>query len=273
MQDAHRETIVVTGASSGIGRELALQLAGPSTEMWIVARNRERLDAVAEEIRTKGGTVHAISMDLSDIEDSERFLKENFPPGKRVDSVYLAAAISLFGEVKDTFPEDWDAVYRTNLLSPVQWTHYFYSNMVKEKSGRIVLVGSLTAYAGFPTATPYATMKTGLLGCFKSLRYEGLAYGVSLHLASPGFVDTDIYRSAIFRKTCYEKTMSEIEGMGFKVMSANMAAELIIRNVRKGKSEFAFPSYAALLKWISPRFPFVVDRIHRKMIRLFRASS
>lgn len=273
MPDSAEKTIVVTGASSGIGRELALQLAAPGCEMWLLGRNEERLSWVAEMVRAKGAVPHVVMLDLSDVETAGRFLDETFPPDKRVDEVYLGAAITLFGEVRDTLFEDWDKIYRTNLLSPIQWTRHFYSGMVGKKAGRIVIISSLAAYAGYPTATAYATMKAGLLGLFRSLWYEGQTHGVEVHLASPGYVDTDIYRSASFRKTSYEKIMGQIDEMGFTAISAEKCASLIIDAVRRGKKEFAFPAYASVMKWVSPRMPFLIGIVHSKMIKGFRKAS
>lgn len=273
MDEPCRETIVVTGASSGIGRELAIQLSKPGCEIWLVGRNRDRLEQVAEQACSKGAVPRIVELDLSDIEDAGRFLAKTFPFGKRVDSVYLAAAITLFGEVHDTFPEDWDRIYLTNLLSPIQWTRHFYAGMVEAKAGTLVIVSSLAAYAGYPTATAYATMKAGLMGLFRSLWYEGQTHGIAVHLASPGYVDTGIYRAATFRKTSYEKTMRQIDGLGFKVISVNDCASRIIRSVQRGEKEFAFPAYASVMKWIAPRMPFIIDFVHTKIIKGFRNAS
>ena len=273
MHQAVQETVVVTGASSGIGRELAVHLSKPGCEIWLVGRNRERLEQVAVQARAKGAIPRIVELELSDIEEAGRFLTETFPSGKQVDTVYLAAAITLFGEVRDTFPEDWERIYRINLLSPIQWTRHFYAGMVEAKAGTIVIVSSLAAYTGYPTATAYATMKAGLLGLFRSLWYEGQHYGVSVHLASPGYVDTGIYRSATFRKTTYDKTMCQIEKLGFNVISADNCAARIIQSVNRGNKEFALPAYASLMKWFAPRMPFLMDFIHSKIIKSFRNAS
>jgi short-subunit dehydrogenase len=273
MQAAVMETIVVTGASSGIGRELAIQLAAPGREIWLIGRDRGRLDEVAGRVRAKGGLAQTARVELADSDAAARFLHETFPADKRVDAVYLAAAVTQFGEVKDTWPEDWMRIYQVNLLSPVQWALHFYQHMVSGGAGRIVLISSLCCYAGYPTATAYATMKAGLLGMFRSLWHEGKARGVRMHLASPGYVNTDIYRNATFRETSYEKTMKEIAGLGFRIMSAEETARLVLRSVRRGECEFALPAYASLLKWVSPRFPALIGVIHARIVKCFRQAS
>lgn len=272
MQASDLETFVVTGASSGIGRELAIQLAAPGRVIWVIARDRKRLAEVADLIRLKGAVANVGEIDLADLETSQRFLNENFPEGSPVNEVYLAAAVTLFGEVKDTLPEDWDLIYRTNLLSPVQWTRHFYAKMVTQKLGKIVLISSLAAYSGYPMATSYSTMKAGLLGLYRSLMPEGKSHGVAIHIASPGYVDTGIYKAATFRKTTYKKTMEEIESLGFGILPSSVVAKRILRSVERGHREFALPAYASLMKWCSPRLPFLMDHVHRKMVRKFRQS-
>ena len=187
--------------------------------------------------------------------------------------VYLSAAISMFGEVKDTLPEDWQRIYQTNLLSPVQWVLHFYGNMVAARAGKIIIISSLAAYAGYPTAVAYATMKAGLLGLFRSLLHEGKAYNVGIYMASPGYVDTSIYKSAVFRKTSYEKTMRQIKSLGFRILSAEKTAGIILRSVASGESQFALPAYASLMKWTAPRFPMVIGLLHAKIVKSFRQAT
>lgn len=270
MENPPAEVFVVTGASSGIGREIAIQLATPGRIIWLIGRDEERLEEAAAQVRGMGAVAEIVRMDLTDLKEAERFLNDTFPIGSRIDCVYLVAAITLFGEVQDTLPEDWQKVYQTNLLSPVQWVRHFYTNMVNDKSGKIVLVSSLAAYAGYPTATAYATMKAGLLGLCRSLWHEGRTHGVSIHLASPGYVDTGIYKSAVFRNTTYEKTMNLIQGLGFRILSAEDAAKRILISVGRGESEFALPAYASAMKWMAPRLPFMIELVHSKMIKSFR---
>ena len=212
-------------------------------------------------------------LDLSDIDASARVIGEQLGGGAEVDELYLAAAVSVFGEVRDLLIEDWQRVYRTDLLSCVQWTREVYAAMVARGSGRIVIVSSLSGYTGYPTAVPYAGMKAGLLGMFRSIDHEARRYGVKIHLVSPGYVDTAIYRSAIYRGTDYESTIEQIRGMGFGMMPAADAAAAILRGVERGRREFSFPRYAGLFAWLAPRFPVLLRLVHARMVRGFRRAA
>lgn len=273
MHAAAEETIVITGASSGIGREIALRLSAPGRRIWMIGRDQERLEEVAAQSRSMGATVTTAALDLTDLDSAARFLDGTFPEEVRVDQVFLAAAVTQFGEVKDTQREDWNRIYLTNLLSPIQWMRHFYAGMVKRRAGRIVLISSLAAYTGYPTATAYATAKAGLLGLYRSMWHEGRAHGVAFHIASPGYVDTRIYQSAVFRGTTYEKIMAQTKRMGFPMLSAPDAAARILRAIEKGRSEFSLPAYATVLRWLSYRLPFLIAHIHTKVIKQFREAS
>lgn len=264
--------ILVTGASSGIGLELARQLAAPGRRLWLVARSGDKLEQLAGELRSKGAQAEVVVLDLADIDRSAAFL-ESFLNEIQLDEVYLSAAVSIFGEVKDILAEDWDLIYRTDLLSYVQWVQACYTQMVARKQGRLVIVSSLAGYSGYPTSVPYAAMKAGLLGLYRTLRYEAPAHGVGVHLVSPGYVRTPIYETAIYRRSNYDNTMKQIGEMGFPMIEPAAAATAILKGVAAGKGQIVFPFYARLLSWVGPRFPGVVRGIHAKMVKRFRELS
>ena len=273
MNSSPKETIVITGASSGIGRELAIQLAKAGRLIWILGRNQDRLEAVASEISSKGGEAKIAYFDLVEEDTTAKFLEKNFPVGTKVDQVYFAAAITSFGEMQDFLPEDWNHMYQLDLVSQIQMIHHFYTEMVKRRAGELIFVSSLSAHTGYPTAIPYATMKAGLLGLFRSLKYEAKPHGVAIRHAALGFVDTSIYENAIYRGTTYEQTKESIRSLGFKKLTASEAAEGILEGIRDGKTEIMLPGYARMLSWIAPRMPIVVSLIHRRMMNLYRKNS
>ena len=273
MNASPNETIVITGASSGIGRELARQIAAPGRCIWLVARDKNRLQEVAESVRANGAEARVVALDLGDLDTAGQFLHAELALDRPIDQLYLAAAVSLFGEVKDICEEDWDLLYRTDLLSYLQWIQAVYPQMVARRSGTIVLVSSLAGYVGYPTSVPYASMKAGLLGLFKSLRYEADQYDVHIHLVAPGYVDTGIYEAATYRGTNFECTMKIIEDMHFKMIPAERAAAAILDGVRKGKYEICFPGYARMMVWLGSRLPVLIGLLHRNMITRFRGLS
>jgi len=267
------KVILITGASSGIGRELAIQLAAPGIDLWLIGRNEVRLGEVASQVEAAGGTARICTIDLADLDSAGRWLDENARDLERIDDVYLGAAVSLFGEVHNMLLEDWGSIYQTNLLSPLQWADFFFKCMQKRSAGRIIIISSLAAYAGYPTATAYAAMKAGLLGYFKSMRPEAASHGVSFHIAAPGYVETGIYQAATYRNVAREKVLEEIDNLGFDMIPASKAASAILNGVDRGRAEFAFPYYACFMMWLAPRFPWLMGIIHTKLLKNFRNAS
>lgn len=272
MNSHELERIVITGASSGIGRDLARQLAGPGKELWLIGRDASRLAAVAAEVIAAGAVAKSVILDLEDSAAVEVFLQGELQAAGPVDSLYCAAGVSIFGEVKDLLQEDWARVYRIDLLSAIQMTCEIYQTMVARGKGRIVLVASLAAYAGYPTSVPYATMKAGLLGLYRTLSYEGKIHGVKVHICSPGYVETGIFKSAIYRGTDYAKTMALISSLGFSLIPAAEAATTLLKRVVQGSGEFAFPCYARVMAWSVQRFAFVAKPLHASLLKRFRNS-
>ncbi len=188
----------------------------------------------------------------------------------RVDQIYLAAAISMYGEMTKVRPEDWERLYRVNFLSCIQWAHAAYVNMVPRRAGRIVIISSLSGITGYPTATPYAALKAGLNGLFRSLWHEARMHDIDVRLVSPGFVATGIFRSAIYRDTDYESTMKQISALGFPMVAPADAAKAILKGVARGRKEIVFPGYACLFSWFARRMAWSVRPVHNRILRGFR---
>jgi len=260
-------TSLVTGASSGIGSELAVLLAEPGRTIWLLGRDTGRLEEVAARVRAKGAEARTKSLDLADLEAAERFLRDELG---EVDEVYLSAARSVFGEVKDLAAEDWEQIYRVDLLSVAQWVREFHGRMAERGGGRIVIVSSLAGYAGYPTSTPYAAAKSGLLGLFRTMWHEGRAHGIDYHLVSPGYVRTRIYEAAILRGIDHQGVQGMLDDFGFGMMDPEEAARRIVRGVGRGRKEIVFPGYARMLAALATRFPGILPPIHKRMVGLFR---
>ena len=157
------ETIVITGASSGIGRELALQLAGDGVTLHLLGKDEERVAEVAELVRAAGATARRLAIDLTDFDAVEDWYRGQTKEGVRVDALYHCVGRNTFGEVANLSMDDLEWVYRTNLLTTAQWMSLVYPDMVSRGEGTIVLLSSLSAYSGFPMATPYASTKQALV--------------------------------------------------------------------------------------------------------------
>src|SRR5690348_7041836 len=182
----------VTGASRGIGRACALALSKAGARVVLAARQVEKLDQVAGEIRAAGGEAFVVTMDLS-APDSIRaaFAKATKEFG-RTEILVNNAAITKDGLAVRMKQEDWDAVIATNLTGAFIATQQVLLGMMRERWGRIINITSVVAEGGNAGQANYVASKAGLIGLTKSLAQEMASRNVTVNAVAPGFVDTDM---------------------------------------------------------------------------------
>jgi NAD(P)-dependent dehydrogenase (short-subunit alcohol dehydrogenase family) len=197
--------VIITGASSGIGKELALQLAEQGAQLVLAARSADLLEQVADECRAKGAAAAAeavavaVPTDVTEIEQCRKLVGQAVANYGRIDMLVNNAGTTMWArleEVKDL--SIYEKIMRANYLGSVYCT-YFALPYLKQSRGRIVGISSLTGKAGVPTRSGYAASKHAMAGFFDSLRIELAGSGVSVTMAYPGFVATGVRRVALVR--------------------------------------------------------------------------
>jgi NAD(P)-dependent dehydrogenase (short-subunit alcohol dehydrogenase family) len=192
----HEAVVIITGASSGIGKELACQLAGQGAKLVLAARNVELLEQTAAECQALGAEAVAVPTDVSDPEQCRGLVAQAVERFGRIDMLVNNAGISMWARVEEV--EDlsiYEKILRTNVLGSVYCT-YFALPHLKQSRGRIVGVSSLAGKAGVPTRSGYAASKHAMAGFFDSLRVELMGSGVTVTLVYPGFVATGVQARA-----------------------------------------------------------------------------
>ncbi len=188
---AHRIAFI-TGASRGIGRACAIALAAAGAKVVLAARQIEKLDQVADEIRGGGGQAFVVPMDLG----SQDSIKEAFSRASkdfgRVDILVNNAGITRDGLALRMKRDDWDAVIETNLSGSFFCIQQVISPMIRERWGRIVNITSVVAEAGNAGQANYCAAKAGLIGLTKSLAQELASRNVTVNAVAPGFIETDM---------------------------------------------------------------------------------
>jgi len=184
-------TAFVTGASRGIGRACAIALAKAGARVVVAARNKEKLEEVAAEVRAAGREAFVVEIDL----ESADSIKAAFAAAKdfgRIDILVNNAAITRDGLALRMKPEDWEAVLRTNLTGSFLCIQQVLQGMMRERWGRIINISSVVAECGNPGQTTYVSAKAGLIGLTKSLAQEMASRNVTVNAIAPGFIDTDM---------------------------------------------------------------------------------
>jgi short-subunit dehydrogenase len=192
LQADPQRTCVVTGASSGIGVEIARQLAGRGLGVTLVARREERLAALADELRTAHGVrAEVAAADLTDVSSRAALVDEIAGRGLTVDVLVNNAGVSTFGPVRRSDPAKETRMVRTDVEAVVDLCSRFVPGMVDRGRGAVLNVASTAAFQPMPGQAGYAASKAFVLSYSQALRGELSGSGVSVTTLCPGPVDTE----------------------------------------------------------------------------------
>lgn len=183
---------VVTGASRGIGRAIALHFAGQGAKLVLSARNAAALDELAKEIQSAGGEALAVAGDVAIAADVERLFSEADKMFGRVDILVNNAGITRDGLLMRMKEEDWDAVMNTNLKGAFLCSRSAAKIMGKQRYGRIINISSVVAEMGNAGQANYCASKAGMIGLTKSSAREMSKRNVTVNAVTPGFIVTDM---------------------------------------------------------------------------------
>ena len=194
MFDLSGKIAVVTGASRGIGRGIAMRMAEQGATVIAAARDDHARDCV-ESIRAKGHHAEAQTLDVTDAAAVEELPAQVVARHGRLDIVVSNAGIArdqLLLRMKRT---DWDAVMATNLTATFLLAQAAVRPMIKQRGGRIIAVSSIVGQMGNAGQTNYAASKAGVIGFAKALAREVASRGITVNVVAPGLIDTDMTRA------------------------------------------------------------------------------
>jgi 3-oxoacyl-[acyl-carrier protein] reductase len=186
------QTALVTGAGSGIGREIALALARSGAAVAIAGRRAERLRAVAGEIDALGASSLSLPADVRDRSAVQQLVATVEREWQHLDILIHNAAAFARGAVVDLDPQAWDDVLATNLTGPFLLTRAALPGMIQRRRGSIVFVSSTSGKRGDAGMSAYSASKFGLMGLAHSLLYEVRPHDIRVIVVSPSAIDTGI---------------------------------------------------------------------------------
>ena len=186
------ETAVITGASSGVGESLAIQLSDAGYRVVLAARSEDKLNAIAEEIQSKGGNSLVVSTDVSQPEQINN-LKERALEYGDVSVVINNAGLGKFSKVEDVAIEDWDRQLDVNLRASFLVSQAFIPGMKQRLNGTLAFMNSVAGKKGYPYSAAYVASKYGMRGLADSLREELREDNIKVISIHPGAVDTPFW--------------------------------------------------------------------------------
>ncbi len=183
---------IVTGASRGIGRCTALQLAKSGADLVVCARSEEPLKGLVTEIEAMGRKALAVVVDVVNPTDIEKLIAQTLEAFDRIDILVNNAGITRDGLLLRMKDADWDAVMDTNLKSAFLLTRAVAKSMTRQRSGRIINISSVVGEMGNPGQANYSASKAGLIGLTKSVARELAKRNITVNAITPGFIATDM---------------------------------------------------------------------------------
>jgi NAD(P)-dependent dehydrogenase (short-subunit alcohol dehydrogenase family) len=188
--------VVITGASSGIGRAAALRFAKRGARLVLAARSASSLADVVAQCTALGATAIAVPTDVSDENQVQQLMQTADEEFGQIDVCVSCASVHSYGRFEDTPPDVFRQVLETNLFGQVYASRAVLPYFRRRESGVLILVGSVYSKLTTPLASPYATSKFALRGFGESLREELHGSGISLCMVLPATVDTPVYQHA-----------------------------------------------------------------------------
>lgn len=259
------KTVIITGASAGIGEELAVALAARGAKLVLAARDAEALARVQQRCEQAGGKAVSVPTDVADPEACRRLVERAVEAFGGIDALVNNAGVTMwarFDEVTDM--SVFERLMRVNYLGSVYCTHYALPHL-KASKGLVVAVTSVTGKTGVPTRTGYAASKHAMHGFFDSLRIELRDSGVDVLVVAPGFVATGIRARALGAdgKPLGKSHLGEERGM---MDSTTCAQRILLAMERREREVVMMPrgKLAMLLKVLAPG---VVDRMAAKALQ------
>lgn len=256
--DLKRKTVLVTGASSGIGEACARRFAEAGANLVLGARQYVRLCEFADQLEKQHGIrAVAVQTDVSREEDCRLFVDQAINTFGSIDVLVNNAGISMRALFQDLDLAVLHQIMDVNFWGAVYCTKYALPALLKSR-GSVVGVSSIAGYKGLPGRTGYSASKFALQGFMESLRIEHLRTGLHVMVACPGFTASNIRNTALVADGSLQGSSSMEEG---RMMTAEEVAGLIVQGVRRRKRDLIITGQGKLTVFMSRFFPKLTDRL------------
>ncbi len=250
------KVVIITGASSGIGKALALEYATRGAHVIMAARNEERLHQAASEVSARGAKVLAVLTDVSVEADCKELINKSIEEFGRIDILINNAGISMRALFADTDLDVIRQLMDINFWGMVYCTKFALPYLLEAK-GSVVGVSSIAGYKGLPGRTGYSASKFAMHGFLETLRIENMKKGLHVLIACPGFTASNIRNTALNEKGMVQGESPRDEG---KMMSAEEVAGYIAKGVAKRKDRLTLTFQGKLTVILNKLFPKFMDK-------------
>ena len=256
--DFKNKTILITGASSGIGKETAIEFAKLGANIILVARRKDKLEQVANELKKFNISTVICQCDVSKKDQVKEMSKTVLEKFDSIDILVNNAGFAIYGSVSDLTIDEIESQMETNYFGMIYCIKNFLPSMLDKKSGHIVNVASVAASFGLPGIASYCASKFAMLGFSEGLKHELKNTGVGITVVSPIMVRTNFFEHPSFENMPKFSPMS---------LSSKTVAKAILKAANSPRLEIIVPSVVRGAVWMKNTFPYFINPILGKSFK------
>ena len=256
--DFTNKVVVITGASSGIGKQVAIEFGQLGANVVLVGRKKDKLKQTEIELKQFSTTTMICQCDVSKKDQVEIMTKMVLNKFGSVDILVNNAGFAIYGSVSDLSIDDIELQMQTNYLGMVYCVKKFLPSMLQQKSGHIVNVASVAASFGLPGIAPYCASKFAMLGFSEGLKHELKNSGVDITVVSPIMVRTNFFDHPSFEKMPKHSPTS---------LDPKTVAKAVLKAANSRRLEIIVPSVVRSMVWMKHTFPFIINPIIGKSFK------
>ncbi len=246
------KTVVIAGASAGIGKEASIQFAKQGANVALIARRKEKLEQVKKELEKFQTTVDIFPCDVSNKSQVKQMSDLVLDRFGSIDILVNNAGFAIYGPVSELSIDEIESQMQTNYFGMVYCTKNFLPKMLEQKSGHIVNVASVAASIGVPGIASYCASKFAMLGFSEGLKQELSGTGVGVTVVSPIMVRTDFFDHPSFEKMPKYSSTS---------LSAKTVARSILKAANSPRLEIIVPPVVRGAVWAKQTFPYFINPV------------
>ena len=267
-QNYRNKVVIITGASFGIGKSLALQLSEQGAHLVLAARSKQLLDALKAQCESLGGRALVVPTDVSVPAQCHALVQRAAEHYGRIDTLVNNAGVCMIARFEEVQALSlYEQIMRVNYLGSVYCTHYCLPYL-KQSRGHVVAITSLAGRTGVPLYSAYSASKHAMIGFFESIRIELEPAGIDITLILPDFVSSGIHERSVDGEGC---TVGEAHGVDYeRAISPDECARLCIRAMLNHEREAVLSWRGRIGQWVKLVAPRAIDLITKKAIEMGR---
>lgn len=264
-------TAIITGAGSGIGAEIARQIASSGAIVLVTDIDSAAVDGVVAEIVAAGGSASGMVVDVARAEDLHAAVQRVLTGHGKLDYLFNNAGVAIFGEVEEVTLAEWDHIIDVNFRGVAHGTTIAYRQMVRQGHGHIVNTASVAGLTPVPLQAHYCATKHAVVGLSKTMAAEAAEHGIAVTAFCPAFVSSGMFHNHTFRGSLAGADAQRL--VPVTPLPARVAVRRLLRGMRRGKVLVITPHYGRAGWWLERAAPALAGRLQRLLLRQTRKRA